>query len=64
MTNGRKIDIDRIVDSLNRLPKHVQDAVLPVFQEEFPDLLWTRMASGVVDVSTVSINCMAETYRY
>jgi hypothetical protein len=53
MTNGRKIDIDRLVYSLNRAPASTRDAVLPVLREEFPEVLWTRHHDGRADAMII-----------
>jgi hypothetical protein len=53
VTNGRKIDIDRLVNSLNRAPASTRDAVLPVLREAFPEVLWTKHHDGRADAAII-----------
>lgn len=52
MTNGHKIDIDRLVEGLNSMDRDARDAhILPVLRETFPNVVWTVSSKGEVDAN-------------
>lgn len=53
MTYGRKIDIDRLVDALNRANPATRTHVLALLAEAFPEVLWTVGPAGRADAAII-----------
>jgi hypothetical protein len=54
MTNGKKLDIDRLTNAINLGGYDLVHAVLPLLREEFPEVLWTVQSDGRLDAEVIT----------
>lgn len=50
-TGGAKLDIDRLVDVINRLDTDVRAMLVAALRAEFPNIIWTTQR-GLLCVAT------------